>query len=190
MRERERERATASTLSRLPLDRLNKTSRKRERAIGGEKKMINRTCTFHVNRIHVVQQSSIEHLCRLRRQRRGRFQPSMRNQRKLFTSPIRAGNSTEVEARVGWNFRGSVCPPPLLPRQLSLPGGAREGGRGRGTGEKGASFLSPPSSPSRVSPAAGRKLYRGPMMHRPEMARVVPGRKCGTYVRAHTCIYG
>lgn len=115
---------------------------------------------------------------------------SMRNQRKLFTSPIRAGNSTEVEARVGWNFRGSVCPPPLLPRQLSLPGGARKGGRRRGTGEVGASFLSPPSSPSRVSPAAGRKLYRGPMMHRPEMARVVPGRKCGTYVRAHTCIHG
>lgn len=41
-----------------------------------------------------------------------------------------------------------------------------------------ASFL---FLPLRVSPA-GRKLYRGPMMHRPEMARVVPGRKCGTYV--------
>lgn len=83
---------------------------------------------------------------------------SMRNQRKLFTSPIRAGNSTEVEARVGWNFRDSVLhfPPPPRVSCLYL-GGREEGTRGRGR----ASFLSLPSSPSRVSPAAGRKLYRG-----------------------------
>ena len=40
--------------------------------------------------------------------------------------------------------------------------------------------------PPRVSPT--RKLYRTPMMHRPEMAEVVPGRKCAAYVGGHTCV--
>lgn len=43
--------------------------------------------------------------------------------------------------------------------------------------------------PPRVSPT--RKLYRAPMMHRPEMAEVVPGRKCATYVGTvgRACVY-
>lgn len=36
---------------------------------------------------------------------------------------------------------------------------------------------------SRRGRVSTRKLYRPPMMHRPEMAKVVPGRKCATYVQ-------
>lgn len=140
---REKERATASTLSRLPLDRLNKTSRKRERAIGGEKK--NRTCTFHVNRIHVVQQSSIEHLCRLRRQRRGRFQPDRRCETNGNYSQARFAPEIRRRSRRGSNGIFGVACVLRLSSRVSYP---YLGARGReaedeGRGRRGRPFCLP-----------------------------------------------
>lgn len=62
--------------------------------------------------------------------------------------------------------------------ELSLPRGS---GRARRGGE-GSFVLF--VSPVVASFAGGVANFIGgvPMMHRPEMARVVPGRKCGAYV--------
>lgn len=155
--------------------------------------MINRTCTFHVNRIHVVQQRcSIEHLSSSSTSEKGAgSQPDRRCETNGNYSQARFAPEIRRRSRRGSDGIFGVARVLRLSSRVSYPwGGGRA--RGREAGDEGrregASFLSPPSSPSRVSPAAGRKLYRGPMMHRPEMARVVPGRKCG-HIRARAYVH-
>lgn len=88
---------------------------------------------------------------------------------EIIQKPGRAGNSTGVEARVGRNFRvafsvpsseGRPSHPFCFPRREFLPGS-----------RTAASFA-----------GGGSQTLSSNDASCPEMARVVPGRKCDTYV--------
>lgn len=97
---------------------------------------------------------------------------------EIIQKPGRAGNSTGVEARVGRNFRVA----------FSVP--SSEGRPSRPFCFPCREFL--PGSQTAASFAGGgsQTLSGSNDASCPEMARVVPGRKCDTYVCERTCTPG